>query len=196
MSSIMSIRAVTYFVILAIVLLVDSQRPHAKTFDERASVCLGCHGEKGQSKTPETPSLGGQPAPYLLIQLYLFREKQRVSEPMNDIDFSDDDLRLFSDNLSKLPPPLPPSSAPDAARMTSGGVLITKHRCNNCHNLDLSGRDNVPRIANQREDYLLKTLREYKNNTRHGYDGMMAEVLAPITEAQIVDLAYVIARFR
>jgi len=72
----------------------------------------------------------------------------------------------------------------------------SKHRCNNCHNLDLSGRDNVPRIANQREDYLLKTLREYKNNTRHGYDGMMAEVLAPITEAQIVDLAYVIARFR
>ena len=180
----MSIRAVTYFVILAIVLLVDTQRPHAKTFNERASVCLGCHGEKGQSKTPETPSLGGQPA------------KQRVSGPMNDIDFSDDDLRLFSDNLSKLPPPLPPSSAPDAARMTSGGVLITKHRCNNCHDLDLSGRDNVPRIANQREDYLLKTLREYKNNTRHGYDGMMAEVLAPITEAQIVDLAYVIARFR
>ena len=192
----MSIRAVTYFVILAIVLLVDTQRPHAKTFNERASVCLSCHGEKGQSKTPETPSLGGQPAPYLLIQLYLFREKQRVSEPMNDIDFSDDDLRLFSDNLSKLPPPLPPSSALDAARMTSGGVLITKHRCNNCHDLDLSGRDNVPRIANQREDYLLKTLREYKNNTRHGYDGMMAEVLAPITEAQIVDLAYVIARFR
>ena len=115
----MSIRAVTYFVILAIVLLVDTQRPHAKTFNERASVCLGCHGEKGQSKTPETPSLGGQPAPYLLIQLYLFREKQRVSEPMNDIDFSDDDLRLFSDNLSKLPPPLPPSSAPDAARMTA-----------------------------------------------------------------------------
>jgi len=60
----------------------------------------------------------------------------------------------------------------------------------------LSGRDNVPRIADQREDYLLKTLREYKNNTRHGYDGVMAEVLAPITEAQIVDLAYVIARFR
>jgi len=112
----MSIRAVTYFVILAIFLLADTQRPHAKTFNERASVCLGCHGEKGQSNTPETPSLGGQTAPYLLIQLYLFREKQRVSETMNDIGFSDDDLRLFSDNLSKLPPPLPPSSAPEAVR--------------------------------------------------------------------------------
>ncbi len=62
--------------------------------------------------------------------------------------------------------------------------------------MDLSGRDNIPHIADQREDYLVKTLREYKNNTRHGYDGTMAEVLAPVTDAQIVDLAYAIARFR
>jgi cytochrome c553 len=39
-------------------------------------------------------------------------------------------------------------------------------------------------------------LREYKNNTRHGYDATMAEVLAPVTDAQIVDLAYAIARFK
>ncbi len=84
----------------------------------------------------------------------------------------------------------------DAARMQSGRALITQHRCNSCHNLDLAGRENIPRIADQREDYLVKTLREYKSNTRHGYDGAMAEVLAPITDAQIVDLAYYIARFR
>jgi cytochrome c553 len=60
----------------------------------------------------------------------------------------------------------------------------------------LSGRESIPHIADQREDYLVKTLREYKNNTRRGYDGSMAEVLAPVTDAQIVDLAYAIARFR
>jgi len=171
----------------------------AETFAERAAPCLACHGEKGQSETPEIPSLGGQPAPYLLIQLYLFREKQRGVEIMNDVTkgFTDDDLRLFSDNLAKLPPPPPPpSDTPDAARIASGSALITQHRCNNCHSLDLSGRENIPRIADQREDYLVKTLREYKNNTRRGYDGSMAEVLAPVTDAQIVDLAYAIARFR
>ena len=51
-------------------------------------------------------------------------------------------------------------------------------------------RDNVPRIANQREDYLAKTLREYKDNSRHGYDATMAEVLQPVTPEQIADLAY------
>lgn len=61
------------------------------------------------------PSLGGQTAPYLLIQLYLFREKQRVIEIMNDVtrDFTDDDLRTFSDFLSKLPPPRPAEDNPD-----------------------------------------------------------------------------------
>src|SRR5215471_9493827 len=87
----------------------------AETFAERAAPCLACHGEKGQSETPEIPSLGGQPAPYLLIQLYLFREKMRAVEIMNEMTkgFTDDDLRLFSDNLAKLPPPPQPADAGD-----------------------------------------------------------------------------------
>jgi cytochrome c553 len=170
----------------------------AETIAERAAPCLACHGENGQSENPEIPSLGGQTAPYALIQLYLFREKQRVVEVMNEMTkaFTDDDLRAFSDLIAKLPPPKPPVEAGDAARLASGRALITQNRCNSCHNLDLSGRESIPRIADQREDYLLKALREYKNNTRHGYDATMAEVLAPVTDAQIVDLAYVIARFR
>lgn len=72
---------------------------HAETIAERAAPCLACHGATGQSLTPDVPSLGGQPAPYLLIQLYLFREKQRTVEIMNEMakNFTDDDLRAFSD---------------------------------------------------------------------------------------------------
>src|SRR5205814_352649 len=57
----------------------------AQSFEERVAPCLACHGEKGQSETSETPSLGGQQAPYVLIQLFLFREKQRVVEIMNEM---------------------------------------------------------------------------------------------------------------
>jgi len=170
----------------------------AETIAERTAPCLACHGESGQSATPEVPSLGGQTAPYLLIQLYLFREKQRAFDVMNQLtkNFTDDDLRAFSDYLSSLPAPKPPADAPEAARLARGAQLITQNRCNACHTLDLSGRDNVPRIADQREDYLLKTLREYKNNTRHGYDATMAEVLASVSDAQIGELAYYVAHFR
>jgi cytochrome c553 len=39
-------------------------------------------------------------------------------------------------------------------------------------------------------------MREYKSNSRHGYDDSMAEVLQPVTDEQIADLAYYIARVR
>jgi cytochrome c553 len=179
----------------------------ADTFAERVKPCLECHGEKGRSEHAVVPSLGGQPAPYLLIQLYLFREKQRASAYMKDDQmveimsemtkgFTDDDLRTFSDFLSKLPPPPVPADTPDMARMQVGRALITQHHCNSCHSLDLTGRESIPHIANQREDFLVKTLREYRDNIRHGYDGVMASVLAPISDAQIADLAYYIARFQ
>jgi cytochrome c553 len=194
--------------VVAVALACAAGQPlSAETLAERTVPCLACHGESGQSQTPGVPSLGGQPAPYLLIQLYLFREQQRASSGKKDDQmiqimsemtkaFTDDDLRAFSDFLAKLPPPRPPADAGDDARMQAGRALITQHRCNTCHNLDLSGRENIPHIADQREDYLVKTLREYKDNTRHGYDGVMAEVLAPIGDAQIVDLAHYIARFK
>jgi cytochrome c553 len=182
----------------ALFICIASMPLHGETIAERAAPCLACHGENGQSETPEIPSLGGQHAPYLLIQLYLFREKQRTVEIMNEMtkSFTDDDLRAFSDFIAKLPPPRPPADAGDAQRMQTARLLIQQYRCNACHTLDLSGRDNIPRIADQREDYLVKTLREYKNNTRHGYDAVMAEVLAPVSDQQILDLAHYIARFR
>jgi len=193
--------------VAALLLCAANQSLLGQTLAERAAPCLACHGEKGQSETPEVPSLGGQPAPYLLIQLYMFREKQRASEAKKDDPliqvmtemtkgFTDDDLRNFSDFIAKLPAPKPPADAGEADRMQRAAALITQNRCNSCHNLDLAGRDNIPHIANQREDYLVKTMREYKTNDRRGYDGSMAEVLAPVTDQQILDLAYYISRFR
>jgi cytochrome c553 len=181
---------------LALTLMASSVR--AETIEERAAPCLACHGERGQSETENTPSLGAQQPPYALIQIFMFREKLRVFEPMNEMAkaLSDDDLRLFSEFIGKMPKPAPPADAGDPARMQRAQALVQQHHCNSCHNTDFSGKDNVPRIADQREDYLAKTMLEYKDNSRHGYDGTMAEVLQPVTAEQIADLAYYLARLR
>lgn len=170
----------------------------AETIEERTAPCQACHGEKGQSETENTPSLGGQHAPYTLIQLFMFREKLRTFEPMNEMAkaLTDDDLRVFSEFIAKLPKPSPPADAGEPARLQRGQALVQQHRCDTCHNPDLSGKENVPRIAAQREDYLAKTLGEYKDNSRRGYDGSMADVMATITSEQIADLAYFIAHVR
>jgi cytochrome c553 len=170
----------------------------AATIEERAVTCFACHGEHGQSEMENTPSLGGQQSPYALLQLFMFREKLRSFEPMNDMakSFTDDDLQKFSDFIAKLPKPQPPSEAADPARMQRGLALAQANRCNSCHNADFSGKENVPRLANQREDYLNKTLAEYKDNTRHGYDATMADVMGSVAKEQIADLAYYIAHYR
>ena len=128
----------------------------------------------------------------------MFREKLRTFEPMNEMakPLTDDDLRAFSDFVGQLPKPPPPADAGDPARMQRAQAIVNQNHCNSCHKADFSGADNVPRIANQREDYLAKTLAEYKNNSRHGYDATMADVMAPVTPEQIADLAYYIARVR
>jgi cytochrome c553 len=185
-------------IIAALALVLIASSAGAETLEERAATCLACHGEHGQSETENTPSLGGQQPAYALIQLFMFREKLRTFEPMNEMAkaFTDDDLRLFSEFIGKLPKPTPPADAPDPARLQRAQALVQQHRCNNCHNVDFSGRDNVPRLADQREDYLAKTMLEYKDNSRHGYDGTMADVLQPVTKEQIADLAYFLARVR
>jgi len=185
-------------IISAVALALLASSASAQKFEERIAPCLACHGERGQSENEKTPSLGGQQAPYSLIQLYMFRGKLRTNDIMNEMakPLSDDDLRTFSDFIAKLPKPAPPADAGDAARMQRGQAAAQQHRCNNCHNPDYSGKENVPRIANQREDYLANTLAEYKSNTRAGYDASMADVMAPVTPEQLADIAYYIARVR
>jgi cytochrome c553 len=184
--------------IAALALALVATSGNAASLEERIAPCLACHGEKGQSETENTPSLGAQQAPYTLIQLFMFRQKLRVSEPMNEMAkaLTDDDLKTFSDFIAKMPKPAPPADAGDPARMQRAAALAQQHRCDACHNADFSGKENVPRIANQREDYLARTLAEYKNNSRTGYDSSMADVMAPVTPEQIAELAYFLARVR
>jgi cytochrome c553 len=54
----------------------------------------------------------------------------------------------------------------------------------------------VPRLGSQREDYLLKSLRAYKDNSRRGYDAQMSEVVYTMKDEDFVDLAYFLARVK
>jgi cytochrome c553 len=127
----------------------------------------------------------------------MFRERLRVVAPMNEMTqgLSDDDIRRMAAAIAQLPPPPPVTTPPDPARLARAQELIQQHRCNFCHNPDFSGEQNVPRLAGQREDYLVKALREYKSNTRRAYDAAMADVMYALTDADILDLAHVLARW-
>src|SRR4029077_12898952 len=76
----------------------------AQPLQERLAPCLACHGATGQSQAPEVPSLGGQPAFYLMAQLVMFRERMRTIEPMTSMlqGARDADLKAMADAIAKL----------------------------------------------------------------------------------------------
>lgn len=182
----------------ALALAAAASPARGESFEARIAACLECHGASGRSQTPLTPSLGGQPEFFLLTQLFLFREGRREDAQMIERTkgFTDEDLRRFSKRLAGLAPPAPPADAPDPARFARGRALAARWHCTVCHNPDLSGRDQMPRLANQREDYLVKALREFKRGTRIGYGGAMVSELVALSDADLLDLAHYLAHFR
>ncbi len=165
--------------------------------EEQLAVCAGCHGENGISTMENTPSLAGHPVLYTQIQLFLFREGQRVNAAMNQVTegMSDERLTALAEHYAKLPP-VPPSGTPDPALDARGREIAASHRCASCHLPDYAGRDQMPRIAGQREDYLLKALRDYKTNARASDGGQMNEVLYDLSDDDLKALAHHIAYFK
>jgi cytochrome c553 len=187
-------------VALAAALLAAAAQPVlAQPVEKRAEACFACHGKNGRSETPLTPSLGAQPAFFVVAQLFLFRDARRGNVPAPMIEaakpLTNDDLRAFGELISKLPPPAPPAQSPDAARFARGRAVAQRENCPVCHNPDYSGREQMPRLANQREDYLLKALRDYKSGARIGYGAAMAQEVAALNDGELVDLAHYLAHF-
>ena len=82
------------------------------------------------------------------------------------------------------------------ARYRRGGELAAKRICGSCHNPDYSGREQMPRIAGQREAYLFKAFKDYQAGVRVGTQAAMAEAVRGLDDAALADLAYYLARFR
>ncbi|WP_165442104.1 c-type cytochrome [Variovorax paradoxus] len=164
-----------------------------------AAVCASCHGANGRSDMAGTPVLAGQHSFYAITQLFLFREGRRDNPAMTAVakTMKDEDLRGFSEFIATLPAVPAPSAAapPDAARMARGQALAQTHRCVICHGADLSGGQQVPRIAQQREDYLQMTLHGFRTGKRPGYTQAMTEAVSGIPPEDLDTLAHYVARF-
>jgi len=191
-------RALIYLFSGALVVLAAAIAHAAEPVEARLAACLACHGGNGTSETPLVPSLGRQPEFFLTVQLLMFRDKLRAVAPMTEMlqGASNDELQALAAAIAKLPPPVPAAGGADPARLDRAKAVIEQNRCNFCHSGNYTGGENVPRLAGQREDYLLKALGDYKSNARRGYDASMADVLYPIGEEQLKELAYFLARQR
>ena len=169
----------------------------AQSLQERLEQCATCHGETGNSKMENTPSLAGQPALFLTNQLILMREKLRKSEVMEPFvkGMKDDQIIALADHFSKLKPE-PTDEPVDQALAARGKALAEQMHCGSCHLPNYEGREQMPRLAHQRIDYLILSLTAYREGTRSGIDTSMNGVMAGVSDQDIRALAHHAASIR
>jgi cytochrome c553 len=178
-------------VVLCMLLAAPANPAAEMSLQERIEQCAGCHGEDGNSRMENIPSLAGQPEFFVLNQLFLMREGVRKIEAMMPFvkDLKDDDLAGLAKHFAGLTPK-PSDEKVDPALARRGGELVARMRCGSCHQPDLAGQQQMPRVAKQRVDYLIYSLKAYRDDQRTGADTLMSNVVAGMPDSDIAALAH------
>jgi cytochrome c553 len=160
--------------VMASLVIVTAVPLRAQSVEEKIQVCAGCHGEDGKPVDKTIPTIWGQQAGYIYIQLRDFKRGDRKSEIMQPIvsSLERDDMLAIADYFSKKPwPDLGQPRAPTAVaeRAQSANASVG---CTGCHLERFQGDGTVPRLAGMGRDYLTKTIADFRSGARGNNPGM------------------------
>ena len=162
--------------------------------ESKATACGSCHGERGRAPLEGMPSLAGQPEVFLTLQLILLREGLREVPQMAAFTkgLSDGDIADIAAHFARQAP-----SKNGAARngelFARGAALAKTMNCGSCHLAGYGGQRQMPRLAGQREDYLVASMKAFRDNRRTGTDTSMNGVLYLVPDSDIRALAHYLA---
>ena len=174
---------------------VQAQAPTAASppMPAKAALCAACHGPQGNPAMALTPALAGQTARYIYLQLRDFQEGRRSNELMSPMakDLSRDEMRELGAYFAAQKS-MPKPFQPDAAKARLGKLKADETLCTMCHLGGFSGQNEIPRVAGQPFDYIVKQLRDFKAKARTNDAGSMTSVSNTLTDADIENLAHYI----
>lgn len=157
--------------------------------------CEVCHGPAGNSTTAGTPSIAGQPANFLENQLVYLREGLRNSAVMAPLakGLKDEEITALARYFEGQKVVSSGATILDTALATKGAERASKLHCGQCHLPSFKGRAQMPRLAGQREDYLVDAMIGHRDGKRTGADTTMSEALYGVSDADIKALAHYLA---
>jgi cytochrome c553 len=191
----MSLLSVVRVVVLVGAVFAAAPAAYAQISAQRLALCAACHGADGNSQIKGIPSLAAQPKLFLETQLVLIREGVRDIPSMKGMlnGVSDAEVTALAQYYADKPlAPVPTDR--DAEVFARGGKLAEGMRCGICHLPTYLGREQIPRLAGQREDYLLLSMQQFKNNQAIGRDSNMAASVYGVSDQDLQDISYYLAR--
>lgn len=152
--------------------------------EQKAANCMGCHGPKGKSSSAQWPNLAAQQSPYLVNQLKAFKTGVRNNVMMQPMaaSLSDDDINNLAAYYSSQPRV---SAGGDPNLAKSGQTKASM--CLGCHGSSAEGNGQIPRLAGQHPDYLVKQLSNFKEGVRKS--GHMQAIASTLSEEDMKALA-------
>jgi cytochrome c553 len=183
------------FFFLALLIPAWSQAQDIQAGAKKAEVCFSCHGPNGTVPIqPQYPILAGQTARYTYLQLRDFKEGRRkdpnmdaVVEPLSRQDMQD----LASYFAAQKPRPA--DFKADPARVSKGKAKADETLCTMCHLGGFMGQNEIPRVAGQMHDYVVKQLKDFKERKRTNDAGNMTSVSRTLNDDDIENLAHYLA---
>ena len=160
----------------------------------KAAACAGCHGATGNSTMPGVPSLAAQNARYIYLQLRDFQEGRRHNDMMTPMTagLSRDDMHELAQFYAKQKLTSKNFKA-DPAKAKLGQAKADETLCAMCHLGEFVGQNEIPKVAGQNYDYVIKTLKDFKAKARTNDAGNMTSVASTLSEEDIENLAHYIA---
>lgn len=156
----------------------------------KAAVCVACHGPNGNSANPAFPVLAGQTARYLYLQLKDFKEGRRTEPQMVPFlaNLSRTDMFDIAAYFAAQKP-APPAFDADPAKVARGRAKAQEVLCTMCHLGGFKGQNEIPRVAGQHYDYVVKQMKAFKQGQRTNDAGNMSSVSKTLSDQDIDDLA-------
>jgi cytochrome c553 len=127
-------------------------------------------------------------------QLIKFRDGRRKNPQMSPFaaNLSDADMADLA-AYYQAQTAQPRLASTDPEKVTAGRELAARHHCASCHRPDLTGQQQVPRLAGQDYEYLLRLLRGFKAQTASDLEGTMTSAAQPLSQDDIVNLVHYLA---
>ena len=164
------------------------------TAPPKAALCTACHGDGGRATIALNPVLAGQTSRYMYLQLRDFQEGRRSDPQMTPMakDLTRDEMRELAEWFSKQKPPTQTFKAdPEKARL--GKAKADETLCTMCHLGGFLGQNEIPRVAGQNYDYIVKQLADFKARRRTNDAGNMTSVSRTLSDTDIENLAHYLA---
>jgi cytochrome c553 len=165
----------------------------AEAGKRKAETCVSCHGPGGNSSNNLFPTLAGQTSRYLYLQLRDFKEGRRKDPLMSPMaaNLSKEDMQDLAKYFSSKKP-AGNNFKPDPARVSAGAKKSNETLCSMCHLDRLKGQNEIPRLAGQQPDYVIKQLKDFRSRTRTNDGGNMTSVSQSLSDDDITNLAHYI----